>query len=204
MKKLLTTLFVLQAFLLLSFAPAGNELTKEERATAEKVLLSSQETLLNAVKGLSEDQLNFKPSEDAWSIAECVEHIAISESNIFGILEMTLKEEPNPERRAEIKMTDEQILNMIADRTNKVKTSPEFEPVKKFGSFEGSLKEFETKRVSNIEFIKTTTEDLRNRYFEFPFGLVDSYQIIMFMAGHNNRHTKQIEEIKANAGFPKK
>lgn len=204
MKKLTTTLFVCIACLLISFKPAGQALTKEERKVATEALLSSQKTLLKAIKGLSEEQLNFKPSEDAWSIAECVEHIAISETNIFGIVQMTLQEEPNPERRSEVKMTDDQVLNLIEDRTNKVKTRPEFEPTSKFGSFEGSVKEFETKRKSNIEFVNSTNEDLRNRYFEFPFGLVDSYQVVLFMAGHNNRHTKQIEEIKANANFPKK
>ena len=203
MKRLLTTLFVLPAFLFLNFAPAGNELSKEEKTAATQALLASQKTLLSSIKGLTEEQLNFKPSEDAWSIAECVEHITISENNIFGIVEMTLKEEPNPDRRSEVKMTDDQILNLIEDRTNKVKTRPEFEPSGKFGSYEETLEAFKSKRKSNIDFVNSTNEDLRNRYFEFPFGVVDSYQVVLFMAGHNNRHTKQIEEIKANEKFPK-
>ena len=204
MKKLLSTLLLVPVLLMFSFAPAGNELTKEERDLAKKALMESQDKLMGAVKGLSDAQINFKPADTVWSVSEVVEHIAISETNIFEFIQMSLKEEANPERRSEVKMNDEQILNMIADRTNKVKTRPEFEPTSKFGGFQGSLNEFKAKRKQNMAYVMSTKDDLRNHYFEFPFGVVDSYQIIMFMAGHNNRHTKQIEELKANANFPKK
>lgn len=204
MKKLLSTLLLVPALLLFSFAPSGTELTKEEREMAKKELTKSNKATMDAVKGLSEAQLNFKPADSVWSVAEVIEHIAISEANIFDLVQMTLKEKPDPERRSEVKMTDEQILNMIADRTNKVKTRPEFEPTSKFGDYQGSINEYKSKRKQNMAFVMSTKEDLRNRYFEFPFGVVDSYQVIMFMAGHNNRHTKQIEEVKAHADFPKK
>lgn len=203
MKKLLSTLLLVPALLLVSFAPTGTELTNEERAKAKKVLMESQEMLMNAINGLSEGQLNFKPADSIWSIAECVEHIAIAENGIFGMVQMTLKEEANPARREEVKMTDDQIIGLIVDRTTKVKTSPEMVPSQKFGSFEGSLNEYKTKRAQNMEYVEKTKDDLRNRYFEFPFGVVDSYQIILFMAGHNNRHNKQILELKAHADFPK-
>jgi 60 kDa SS-A/Ro ribonucleoprotein len=39
---------------------------------------------------------------------------------------------------------------------------------------------------------------------DFPFGKIDTYQTILFMAAHSRRHTAQIEEILNNPGFPKK
>ena len=47
-----------------------------------------------------------------------------------------------------------------------------------------------------------TEDDLRNRYFDFPFGKADSYQIILFLSGHTKRHTDQIKEVIANEKFP--
>jgi hypothetical protein len=31
----------------------------------------------------------------------------------------------------------------------------------------------------------------------------DAYQWLLFLSAHTERHTKQIEEVKATAGFPK-
>jgi hypothetical protein len=32
---------------------------------------------------------------------------------------------------------------------------------------------------------------------------LDAYEWILFVAGHSERHTKQINEVKADANFPK-
>lgn len=178
------------------------QLTSEEKKGAIANLKDSQTELLKTVKGLSETQLNFKASPEQWSIAECVEHIAISETNIFGIVEMTLQADADPARRAEVKMTDEAVTALITNREQKVKTRKEFEPTNSFGSYDDTLGAFKEKRKSNLKYVKSTDDDLRNRYFEFPFGLVDSYQVIIFMSGHTVRHTDQIKEVMADAAFP--
>jgi hypothetical protein len=133
-----------------------------------------------------------------------LEHIAFSEGALFGMLQGTLKDAANPARRSEVKMTDEQVKGMISSRERKVKTQEAFEPKNQFGSAEGSLKEFIAKRDANMEFTKTTQEDLRNHYAVMPFATFDSYQVLIFITGHSARHTTQIEELIANANFPKK
>lgn len=201
MKKLFIPLILL-AFT--GFKTPDSALTEQERKAAIVHLTETKEFLQKSIKGLSTAQLNFKSSPESWSVAECVEHIAISESMIFGMTEGGLKAPADPSKRAEVKMSDEQIFGMITDRSGKVKTSEAFVPTGKFGSYDGSLKEFLTKRDSHIDFIKTTQDDLRNHYATLPFGLIDTYQVVVFMAGHTKRHTLQIEEVKANANFPKK
>ena len=74
----------------------------------------------------------------------------------------------------------------------------------KFGSIDGTLKEFNEKRQAHIDYIKSTKDDLRNSYAAGPMGTMDAYQVVLFMSGHTERHTKQMEEVKASAGFPKK
>lgn len=180
------------------------KLTDSERKYAANLLQETKQDLLKKVKGLTPEQLNFKPSADSWSIAECVEHLAISENNFNEFRQISLKTPPDPSKRSEVKMTDEAILKMITDRSSKFKTSGKFQPSGKFGSFEASLTEFKTKRNENIQYIKTTSDDLRNHYHDFPFGKLDVYQTMIFMAGHSRRHTDQIEEVMNHPDFPKK
>lgn len=199
MKKLLILLAVLT---LVSFKTADTTLTAEERKFALDELAKTKEAFLKSMKGLSKEQLSFKSSPTSWSIAECAEHIAISEGNLWGALEGTLKSPADPSRRGEVKSSDAEVLGIITSRANKVKTQEAFEP--KGATVEQSLKDFTAKRDSHAEFVKSTKEDLRNRYAVFPWITLDSYQLILFMSGHTARHTAQIEEVKGDPNFPKK
>ncbi|NJN43071.1 MAG: DinB family protein [Flammeovirgaceae bacterium] len=154
--KTLKLLIFVPALLLMNFT-AGPGLTDAERKAAADHLNMTKDKLLTAVKGLSTAQLNFKATPESWSIAECVEHITIAENMIFGMAQGAMSEEADPSKRAEIKMTDDQIVGMITDRTNKVKTQEPFEPKNTFGSYEGTLKEFKSKRSSNIDYVKKRT-----------------------------------------------
>ncbi len=200
MKKIFLPLVLL---LLLSFTTTINSISKTERKYAISKLKDSKKHLQKAIKGLSAAQLNFKATPESWSIAECTEHIAISENLIYGMFEQVLKQTPDPSRRSEVKFTDEQVWSMITDRTTKVKTQEAFKPTGKYGSHENTVKEFVEKRDSHIDYIKKTDEDLRDRYQELPFGIIDGYQMILFLTAHTERHIAQIEEVKANPNFPK-
>lgn len=205
--KTLRLLLFIPALLLMNFRAGAPELTKSERKVVLDYLTSSKEDMLKSIKGLTPAQLAFKSSPEVWSVAECVEHITISESNLFGMIQGTLKEAANPARRSEIKIKDDSIFTMITNRSYKVKTQENFKPTGKFGSNEATVKQFVAKRDSTIQYIKTTTDDLRNHFFTFPveaLGTMDSYQLFIFLAGHTKRHTLQIEEVKSNPGFPKK
>ena len=191
------------ALVTMSFDVPVAGLTEAERDYASKYLQETRDDLLKKVKGLTDEQLNFKATPDSWSIAECVEHIAISEGNLFAFAEQGLQQPPDSSLRKDVKMNDDGIIKMITDRTHKVKTQEAFEPTNKFGSFEATLKEFKAKRDDHIKFIKTTSQDLRNHYNDFPFGKIDTYQTILFIAAHSRRHTEQVIEVMNNPAFPK-
>jgi len=84
MKKLFLPLV---ALLFCNFNLTETTLTDQERKFALDHLTQSKEKFLNAIKGLSQEQLNFKSTPESWSVAECAEHIAISENNIFGAVD---------------------------------------------------------------------------------------------------------------------
>lgn len=198
-------LFVfIAALALVSFAPDSNTVSKAERKDAAKFLKAAEKNVLKTVKGLSETQLKFKPGDDKWSVEGCMMHIAASEKMLWGLVEKTLGEKANPEKRSEIKWSDEDVKKNIEDRTNKVKTFAPLEPQNTgFKNLDEAVASFKENRAKLINYIKTTDADLRNHVAALPVGMFDCYQMILFIGAHSNRHQKQMEEVMADANFPK-
>jgi len=201
MKKL-SILFA--AIFLFAFKTKDNSITDQERKIAIDLLQQTEQGVIDAVAGLSDAQLNFKPAPDRWSVLECVKHIAISEQALWHVADSTIHATANPEKRSEIKATDEQVVQMVESREKKVKTIPPFEPKNTpYNSLSEALESFKTNRDKLIAYVKTTDDDLRNHVVTLPPGSFDSYQMILFIAAHSNRHTQQIEEVKSDPNFPK-
>jgi hypothetical protein len=196
------------AIALMLLADGTQTLTQEERDHAVAELEGSKKAFLDATKGLSAAQWNFKAAPERWSVAECSEHIALAEGFIFGLVsERIMKAAPNPEKRDAAKGKDDLILKMMLDRSYKA-TAPEPIDPAKHGAMapEESVKLFLDNRAHTIEYIKTTQEDLRDHLFDHPvpaIGTLDGYQWILLISGHTRRHTAQILEVKADANYPK-
>ncbi len=184
--------------------PGNDTLSKAERKIAINYFKDSRARVMKATKGLSEEQLNFKPSPDAWSIKECVYHITLSENNLWTWFEGLVKSPANPGKRTEIKVSDEQVFQMVESRERKVKTMEPFEPKNaKWTSTQQALDEFKQARNEHVQYARTTTETLRDHVTDTPLGAIDAYQLLLFISGHTNRHVAQMEEVKAAPGFPK-
>ena len=181
-----------------------NQLTPKERKDAIRFLKETEAGVFKAVKNLSEAQLNYKPAADRWSVEDCVKHIAASEKELWAMAEASLKNAPNPEKRANIKVTDSALIKGVEDRSQKRKTFAALEPANSpYKTLDEALTAFKENREKLIAFVKTTDADLRDHVLELPMGTFDSYQFILLISGHTNRHTQQIEEVKADPGFPK-
>ena len=201
MKKLFSIVLLFTFF---SFISADNTLTKKERKYAVDLLKDTQKALTKSIEGLSDAQLNYKASDSTWSVDGCVKHIAVSEKVLFGAVEDALKKPANPEKRADIKVTDEQLVGFLENRTTKVKTMDVMKPENSpFATTADALNSVSESRKKIIDFVNSTQSDLRNHVVELPFGTYDAYQVILIIGSHSNRHTQQIEEVKANPDFLK-
>ncbi|MEO6548543.1 MAG: DinB family protein [Ferruginibacter sp.] len=191
-------------FLLQSFNFAGNELSKDERKAGIAYLTETRDYFTDHVKNLSEAQLDFRAAPDKWSIRQCMEHIALSESFLFTLTENALKQPANPEKKSEVKFTEEHLKTAMIDRSKKGQAPEPIQPHGQFKNAAETVDAFLKERNKNIEYIKTTKDDLRNHLFPHPFfGMLDSYQWMILSAAHTKRHTLQIEEVMASADFPK-
>lgn len=188
-------------------APATETLTKEERDKAITELEGSKQMFLDATKGLSPAQWNFKSAPDRWSIAECADHIALAEAFIFARVGDVMKTPVTPEKRSATAGKDEKLVVMLQDRGFKAKAPEPLDPTKTPMTPEESVKKFLESRAKTEDFIKTTQEDLRDHVFDHPvpaIGTLDAYQWVLLLSGHTRRHTLQILEVKADPNFPKK
>ena len=180
-------------------------LSNKERKFAISLMKDTKEDAIKSSEGLSEAQLNFKAAPEKWSVKECMFHIAGAEKLLWTMFEGTMKAPANPEKRSEIKVTDEQIVKIIEDRSFKAQAPEPIQPKNTgFASLEAAIEDFKMNRSAHIKYLKNSTEDLRNHVVQMPLGYIDCYQLYLMIAAHSNRHTQQINEVKANAGFPAK
>jgi uncharacterized damage-inducible protein DinB len=180
---------------------AAKDLTQGERDRAMSELHASRKMVLDAAAGLSAKQWNYKESPERWSIAEIVDHLAVTEDFLFGIYQQVAAGPANA--NAKKVEGDEALLKMVRSRNQKVQAPEPAKPKKAFATPEAALKAFEERRVKTIAYVETTKDqDLRQKIV--PNMNMDAYQVFLLLAAHGQRHVAQIEEVKAAAGFPKK
>ena len=196
---------VLMALLLMAGAAAASaqEVTQTEKDRALQYLETTRRNVLEATKGLSEAQWNFKPAPDRWSVAQVMEHIAAAEDFIRDLVKEKVMMAPAGDAGRDVKKTDEGVLAMVPDRSTKVQAPEPLVPINRFGSPEGSVKHFVESRATTEDFLKTST-GLRDHVADSPMGKLDGYEFVLLIAAHSERHTKQINEVKADPNFPKK
>jgi hypothetical protein len=184
-------------------AARGQELSAADKDRAMQYLESTKKNIVEATKGLSAAQWNFKAAPDRWSIAETLEHIAAAEDLIRGMIVEQGMKAPAGEPGRDLKKTDDAVVAMIPDRSHKAQAPEPLKPTNRFGSPEGALKHFLESRAQTEEFLKTTP-GLREHVSDSPLGMkLDAYEWVLFLTAHSERHLKQILEVKADANFPK-
>ena len=179
-------------------------LTPEERTAALLQFQTTRDNFLKSIAGLSQKQWTFKPAPDRWSVAEVAEHIAISESTIFGLVQKTMQSPAAPEKRDQVKGKDQMILQRLPDRSHKAQAPEMLRPTGRWATQAELTKAFEDSRKTTMDYVRATNDDLRDHFFDHPvFGTLDDYQWLLLISAHSARHTAQIEEVKADPNFPK-
>ena len=175
-------------------------MTPSEREHIAAYLAETRENLLRATRGLSPTQLQYKPAPDRWSVAECLEHIILTESLVLGNINNTLQQAPDSTASAQV---DDDLRRIMTDRSARAKNPDRLTPTGRW-PHEQLLDEFEATRKRTVDFVASTNAPLRQFGFPHPrFGQLDCYQWLLLAAGHGERHRAQAEEVVAGAEFPR-
>lgn len=178
---------------------AARDLTPDERRHAGQYLRQSRQALQNVVQGLSDDQWNYKPAPEVWSIAENVEHLVLVERMVENIL-ARLPESAVAITRRNDEEIETQVLTFVRDRTQKHPAPPDALPTGRWTPA-GALGRLLVAREHSEELLHTP--GLRGNVILFgPLGPLDGYEWLLAVAAHTERHVAQIQEVKSNPQFP--
>jgi hypothetical protein len=191
---------LLIATLSLTAVVTAQDTSTADRDKAIRYLNETRKGVEDAVKGLSDAQWRYKPAANRWSIAEIVEHLAVIEDVVKGVL-TKLPDGPAPAADRETAKFDAELVAKTTDRSQKFEAPPQAQPAARWTP-SGALEHFLASRAQSVEWIRIAT-GVRSHTVTHPvFGPLDGYQWIMAVAAHSARHTEQILEVKADAGFP--
>ena len=199
------------AVIALCFAPAlvsaaDAHMTPQERTQLVQYLHDSQKEFLAAVSNLSDEQWKWKPAPERWSVGECAEHIVLSEGALFGFMQTALKNPPSEDWEAKTGPKTAILLQVMAPRLGKAQAPEEIQPSGKMPRAE-IMRQYAEVRARTLKFAEETDLALKEHLSPHPFPIfnpLNAYQWILYIPLHNMRHDKQIEEVKATAGFPAK
>ncbi len=162
----------------------------------------TRELFLASIEGVSEEQWNYKPAEDRWSIAEVASHVTVSEEFILASLQAFMETAATPEQLAAAAGKNERISELILDRSQKFQAPEPVLPAMEIGAPDELTADFGAKRLATSDFVAANA-DLADYVGPHPaFEELDLVGWVYFLSGHTERHTLQIEEVKADPGYP--
>jgi DinB superfamily len=168
-------------------------------------LEETRDEFLQSIRGLSETQWRFKAAPDRWSIAECAEHVALSEEYIRGAVQKTMNTpEATPAQRELANLTDDEWIERVMNRSGNRQSPAPLEPMGRWSSATEIEEVFCEARQVTVDYVKSISEsEMRKHLKEAPNGtMLDAYQWMLLLTTHVKRHTLQIEEVKAHAHYP--
>jgi hypothetical protein len=174
-----------------------------ERQLVLEQLASSEARLLELVRGLTEEQWSFRETPERWSIAENIEHLIMFEGFIRSAIAKTLEGPAEPEKKTGVGAKEPLVLGVANGRSNKLIAREVVRPVGRWPDRSELVLELQKTRAVTVAFAAETKANLRDHFFpHIAFGDLDCYQWLVVLGQHSARHAFQIEEIKADAGFP--
>jgi hypothetical protein len=181
-------------------ASAGSPITQGDRDRILSYYHSTRKQVLDAVAGLTDAQWKFKPADDKWSIRDVIEHLTLSEEGITAFATTGLRKSLS---KPDAKIEDAKLVAMMNDRSKPAQAPEMLRPSGKWADTRAMVNDFKARRDKNLAWLRSTQEPLRDTYTKFPIGIVDTYQALLMVPAHNERHLAQIDEVKQSAGFPK-
>jgi uncharacterized protein YjbI with pentapeptide repeats len=156
------------------------------------MLEAGRRDFLEAIHGISPDQVSVKVSPNGWSVLECIEHVAFVEE---GYLNWILKGRViEPQRDAEKEM---RLFSTIRSRLTKVDAAGVLRPRGRFKTLAEALAEFEAVRERSVQLAKERGEGLYSVGIKHPyFGTLNGVELLQLIDGHARRHADQIREIR--------
>jgi hypothetical protein len=183
--------------------PPSGLMTTQERDLLIDLLVSSQQAVIGTVVALTPAQWTFSPGDDRWSIAQCAEHLILSEDGLLGTVRgQILATAATPESARTTRGRDGVVVAAMRDRSQRIKTFPFLEPQVVAPTPAAFVSAFLVRRGATLRYVRETADALHDHVAPLgALGDLDAYQWLLLLASHTERHAAQIEEVKGQPGY---
>ena len=167
---------------------------KTDKELLLSLLRESREEFLSSIASVSDEQSRVHPTPDCWSILDTFEHLTSAEGIMLNLVTATRRP-----RSADAPNREQVFMQVVADRSRKMQSPEDGRPRGRFANLAEAAAQFKASRDCTIQFVEQNTADLRATEVTHPHpvaGIVSTYEMLIIMAKHAERHAKQIEEIK--------
>jgi uncharacterized damage-inducible protein DinB len=184
-------------------------LSDAEYADLVALLDDTQGRLMGLVTGMTDEQWTWKQNPDRWSVGECVEHIARAEKELLGRIQKTVASPIDPDwfakTEGKLAMVRQYVPNRGPQGQGGVRAPYELEPSEHWSRSRG-IQELYRAHGEVRSLVETMGRDVKDRTMEStpPFGWMNAHDWLNLLVLHVVRHTKQIAEVQADPGYPKR
>ncbi len=167
--------------------------------------------IVDAFKGLSNEQLNWKPDNKSWSVGECLDHLITSNKTYFPVLEDITSGNYRPDFWAKnspfSSMFGKMLLDSVSPEVKRKAISPK--------AFKPSYSNITIQIVNDFEkhqeqlityFEKTKGMNHGSIMIHSPAGAFITYSLsylVEMLFNHEQRHFNQAKRVMNSADFPK-
>jgi len=171
----------------------------------------NNETASNLVRGLSEDQLNWKPDAKQWSIAQCLEHLAVTSRQFNGYFKQLiegarLKWPTNGAIPYRPSLVGGWLIKQVVPETTRKVPAPKVFRPSDSSSIHDALGLFLKQQEEFVRFVRESEGvDYNRARLRSPvtplmrYSLADAFVVTIV---HGYRHLAQANRVKAMPNFP--
>lgn len=189
--------------------PTPGTWTQADKAEIMTTLETSRNELLGLVSKLSDKQFFYRPTEQAWSANDIVEHLGLIEEGYVREFWWALAQPALPGSYSDSTKGGDDRAKAYATTPEKSKARGTNLPLNRFCTKATCIHIFNTARNQSVDFFTQNAGLNMRRYFIFRKGssgkrdIRDLHQQALWMIAHTVRHTNQLRQLLTDSKFPK-
>jgi len=155
------------------------------------------EAFLRNIEAYNEQELHFKPAEDAWSMAQVINHLVLGEAGTMSYIQKKLSYGPPPELTLLHRLRG-QLLKLMLSLPLKFKAPAVVSHLPEHPDVVALIEQWRNTRRQMEEFIKNMPEEYEHKaLFKHPIsGRMGMDEILSFWEEHLRHHIRQIKRIE--------
>ncbi len=166
---------------------------------------AARTALCDAVRGLSDAQLSFRPAPGRWSVGEILDHLCLAERAMTRSISRLLQQAAGLGQIGDPEAMEAPSGRIDVDRYNQPASAPESVLPSPDRPLERLLAGLGESRERLLEVTKRVEDRVVGRVTlpHFQLGELNFYQWVAIHGMHDMKHLAQVRRIKADPAFPR-